>query len=402
MTPEMGLTRAGRLVGLAVLTIAAVGATRCSGREADGQHSVAEQQEAEGPPSENRVTLSEAAFETAGILVEQVRQEARGGAAGDIEVPGEVAFDQTRVALISPRTSGRIEHVAVVDGDRVTAGATIALLLSPAFLTAQAEFTRAVQRAERLAGTADAEGARALADAAGRRLRLLGVPETEIARLGGGGEPADFLVVTAPFAGSIVAVQALPGAAVDAGTPIAKIADLSVVTVVVDLPERAVPAVRPGQRAVVRLAALPGTVLEGRIERIRDELDPATRTVKALIRVPNPDRRLKAGMFATVTLATSEPAATERGTGGGSGALTVPATAVVTDGEARYVFVEVGMRTYERRAVVIEPPTSAGLPRPTARAAVRDGLVAGDRVVTHGAFTLKSELAKSSFGEEHD
>jgi hypothetical protein len=33
---------------------------------------------------------------------------------------------------------------------------------------------------------------------------------------------------------------------------------------------------------------------------------------------------------------------------------------------------------------------------------IRTGLVAGDRVVTHGAFTLKSELAKSSFGEEQD
>ena len=402
MTHEMGLTRAGTVLRLAVLTIASVGATRCSGKEADGQHSAVEQQEAEGPPSENRVTLSEAAIGAAGILVEQVRQEAWGGAAGDIEVPGQVAFDQTRIALISPRTSGRIERVAVVDGDRVRAGAPIALVLSPAFLTAQGEFTRAVQRAERLKGTADAEGARALADAAGRRLRLLGVPETEIARLGGGGEPADFLVVTAPFAGSIVEVQALPGAAVEAGTPIAKIADLSVVTVVVDLPERALPGVRPGQRAVVRLVALPGTELEGRIERIRDELDPATRTVKALIRVPNSDRRLKAGMFATVTLAISEPAARERDTGGGAGLLTVPASAVVADGEARYVFVEIGMRTYERRVVVIEPPTSAGLPRPNARAVVRDGLVAGDRVVTHGAFTLKSELAKSSFGEEHD
>jgi len=386
---------------VAALVTAALGVTGCSQRNAgDGehpgseeQHPAAGQREANEHATENRVTLSEAADRTAAIVVEEVRHEPRAGATDGMQVPGQVEFDPTRVALISPRTSGRIERVAVVDGDRVAAGAPVAFLLSPAFLTGQAEFVRAVQRAERLTGTPDADGAQALAVAARRRLRLLGAADREIVRLEAGGEPADFLAVTAPFAGSIIEVRGLPGASVEAGTPIATIADLSVVTVVFDLPERAMATVRLGQRATVRVAALPGTELDGRIERIRDELDPATRTVKGLIRVPNPERRLKAGMFATVTLATGEAAA---------GVLSVPTSAVVTDGDARYVFVEVAPRTYERREVSVAPPTYAGLPRPALRVVVRDGLVAGERVVTHGAFTLQSELAKSSFGAEHD
>jgi RND family efflux transporter MFP subunit len=280
----------------------------------------------------------------------------------------------------------------VVEGDRVAAGAAVAYLLSPAFLTAQAEFVRAVQRAGRLRATPDADGARALAEAARRRLRLLGVADSEMARLEAGGEPVDLLAITAPFAGSIVEVSGLAGAAAEPGTPIATLADLSALTVVADLPERALPVVRIGQRATVRIAVLPGARFVGRIERIRDQLDPATRTLKALIRVANPDHALKAGMFATVNLETSE-----RGSG-----LTIPASAVITEGETRYVFVEVAPRTYERRTVDVEAAVAPGLPRASSRVVIRTGLVAGDRVVIHGAFTLKSELAKSSFGEEQD
>jgi RND family efflux transporter MFP subunit len=339
------------------------------------------------------VTLSEEAYQTAGIQVEVVGQE---GSAGEMQVPGHVEFDRSRVALISPRTSGRIERMAVVEGDRVQAGAPAAFLLSPAFLTAQAEFQRAVQRAEGLTDTPDSGGARALAEAARRRLRLLGVADAEIARLEAGGEPADLLVLPAPFGGSIVEVQGVAGASVEPGTPIATIADLSVVTVLAEVPEGALPAVRRGQPASVHVAALPGAPVQGRVERIRDEIDPATRTVKVVIRVPNPDRALKAGMFATVRL---QLGATEIASHRAAGTedLTIPESAVVTEGEARYVFVQTGSRTFERRTIEVTTGV-AGAATP-GRVVVRRGIAAGERVVVRGAFVLKSELGKASFAE---
>jgi RND family efflux transporter MFP subunit len=342
---------------------------------------------------EIRVTLSEQAYQTAGIQVEVVGQ---GGSAVEMQVPGHVEFDRSRVALISPRTSGRIERMAVVEGDRVRAGAPAAFLLSPAFLTAQAEFQRAVQRAERLADTPDAGGARALAEAARRRLRLLGVADAEIARLEAGGEPADLLVLPAPFGGSIVEVQGVAGASVEPGTPIATIADLSVVTVLAEVPEGALPAVRRGMPASVNVAALPGAPVQGRIERIHDEIDPATRTVKVVIRVPNPDHALKAGMFATVRLQLGATDISSHRTPG-TGDLTIPESAVVTEGEARYVFVQTGSRTFERRT--IEVPTGVAGAVTPGRVVVRRGIAAGERVVVRGAFVLKSELGKAGFAE---
>ena len=347
-----------------------------------------EEGEAAGEPG--RVTLSEAAFATARIQTEPVGSETSAAAgAGGLQAPGQVDFDPARVAVVSPRTGGRIERLAAIPGDRVGAGQTVALISSREFLTAQSDLAQAVRRAQVLAGTADEQGARSLVEAGRRRLRLLGASPAAIARIERGDDPSPLLAVPAPFAGSILETLAPAGSAVEAGTPVFRIADLSSVLVAADVPERALSALRTGQGATVRLAAFPDRTYTGRVERIGDVVDPATRTVKALVRVPNPERMLRPGMFATVALDVpgvgAEPAAA---------VLTVPASALVNDGDARYVFVEVGPRSYERRAVEVAGGAAGG------RVVVTSGLSAGERVVTRGAFTLKSELGKAAFGDE--
>src|SRR5438094_4387 len=89
----------------------------------------------------------------------------------------------------------------------------------------------------------------------------------------------------------------------------------------------------------------------------------------------------------------------------GSGAkgllVKIPAPALVTDGDARYLFVAVAPRTFERRAVTVAPlaPPGSAAP-PGGRVVVRTGLASGERVVIRGAFTLKSELAKAALAED--
>jgi RND family efflux transporter MFP subunit len=369
------------------------GAKTEAGERPESPAGEAKEAEAAAP---GRVTLTEAAFRTAGIQVEPVGQQGATAAGAGLQVPGQVEFDPARVAIISPRIGGRIERLTVVEGDRVGAGQTVAYITSPAHLTAQNDLIQSVRRAQLLAGTPDAAGADALVAAARRRLRLLGVSEGEISRIASSGEVRSVLAVPAPFAGSIVEAQALAGAAVEAGTPLFKIADLSVVDVVAEVPERALPLLRVGERASISLAAYPSLRFDGRVERLRDQLDPTTRTVKAIIHVPNPDRALRPGMFATVTLAApggSAPATVAT-------VLTVPESALVTDGSERYVFVEVGPRTFERRSVAVESLAAPGSAVASGRVAVRSGLSAGERVVVAGAFTLKSELAKAAFAED--
>lgn len=348
----------------------------------------------------SRVTLSEPAYQTAGIQVEAVYSSTPAGSE-DLEVPGQVEFDPRRVAIISPRAPGRIERLLVVEGDRVSSGQTVALLYSPTFVTAQNDLLQALRRARAVAGTEDERGAASIVDAARRRLRSVGAGTQAIAQLESGGEPAQYMALASPFAGSIMQASTLVGEAVEAGKDIFKIADLSVVDVVAEVPERALPFVRIGQAATIEIAAYPGMRFAGRVERLRDELNPETRTVRAVIHVPNGSARLRPGMFATVRLRVpTSTLAPGSAVPRGSALITIPETAVVTDGELRYVFVEVGPRVFERREVEIASLAPPGSATPSGtRVAVRSGLVRGDRVVVRGAFILKSELAKAGLGE---
>jgi len=354
-----------------------------------------------------RVTLSAAGAATAHIVVELARADAPNAPSSGLDVPGQVEYDPSRVALISPRTAGRLERLIAVEGDRVGAGQTVALLYSPAFVTAQNDLQQAARRATLLGGTADAPGADALLAAARRRLTLLGAEAGTVRRVEAGGEPAALLPVPAPFGGTIVEASALAGAAVEAGTPLYRIADLSSVDVTAQVPERALPYLRIGQGATIAIAAYPNMPFAGRVERIKAELDPATRTVKAVLHVANSTRALRPGMYASVRL--DVPIATAARGDGAAGAagdgaapvVTIPETAIVSDASQRFVFVEVGPRTYERREVQIVSAAPQGAATAAGgRVVVRSGLAAGERVVVQGAFTLKSELAKASLGEE--
>lgn len=355
-----------------------------------------EAHEDEHAESDN-VTLSEAAFRTAQIEVEPV---ATAPAVGEgLEVPGQVELDPRRVALVSSRIAGRLERLSVVEGDRVSAGQSVGALFSPDYLTAQVDLAQATRRVGTLAGTTDETGARALADAARRRLRLLGASDAEIDRAEAGGEPASTMSLRSPIGGSVIEAHVLPGAAVEAGAPVFTVADLSVIDVVAEVPERNLPLLRTGQRATVSIAAYPDMRFEGRVERLRDALNAETRTLRAVIHVPNGSRRLRPGMFATVRLDIPTSTTVREGV---TSTLTIPESAIVTDGERRFVFVETGPRAYERREVRTTPLSSPGsATQRIARVIVQDGLRAGERVVVRGAFTLKSALAKASLSDEH-
>lgn len=78
------------------------------------------------------------------------------------------------------------------------------------------------------------------------------------------------------------------------------------VRVVVWIPDPDVPSVRVGARATLRLTALPGKTFTGAVARTADAEDPRTRTMRTEIDLPNPDGRLKQGMFGRLTIQLGE------------------------------------------------------------------------------------------------
>jgi multidrug efflux pump subunit AcrA (membrane-fusion protein) len=104
-------------------------------------------------------------------------------------------------------------------------------------------------------------------------------------------------------------------------------------------------------------------------------VDAQTRTVKIRLAADNADHKLKPEMFARVALPLAGPTA----------AVTVPANAVLSDGEANVVMVAMADGKFAKRRVEIGAESEG-------RLAVLSGLHPGERVVVDGALFLKAEL----------
>jgi len=167
--------------------------------------------------------------------------------------------------------------------------------------------------------------------------------------------------IRAPFAGYIAERNLDPGAYVSGTTAststvsrgILSVHDVETVRTLIEVVEKDVPLVQVGQRADVRAEAYPNEVFEGRVTRIVQALNRATRTMTVEVDLPNKDHRLKGGMFARVEVLVGKHAH----------AIQIPLDAVsrleefqyvyvVKDGKAHQVPVELGARADNRVEVV--------------------------------------------------
>lgn len=348
----------------------------------NGGSSESEKKEAE-PLADSTVQLAANVAENAGIKLENVQWQSR---AETIECPGTIAFNERRLALITPRAGGRIEKVFVAEGETVRNGQVLASIYCPEYLAAQAEFLQIIAGKERVAGVnrlQDEAIAKQLLTAATTKLRLLGLEQVEIDKLAASRQSLNFLNIRAPWSGSIIACQALTGSPVDAGTMLFKIADTRSLWVKVHLEEKDLAFLRPGANALVRVGVFPGQEFAGKLTMIAAELDAETRTVNSRVEIANPEMKLKPGMFAVVNIDPLEKI----------NVLVVPDQALCQIDGGTFVFVNTGKDRYEKRAVKKGRVFSGWVE-------IISGLQSGEKVVGNGSFTLKAELLKNRFSGE--
>lgn len=295
----------------------------------------------------------------------------------EVRTVGIVNFDETRMAQVAPKFGGFVERLYVdFTGKPVRRGQPLLEIYSPELVSAQEELLLA-GRLESSLGTSSVPGVSAgspnLVTAAKRRLRLWDISEGQINQVLRTGRIRRTLTLHAPVSGVVVEKQVLQGQAVQSGQTLYTIADLSNVWVEAELREADAGAVQEGSPATVELAAFPGRPLQGRVEYVYPTLENEARTLKARISIPNPDGRLKPGMYATVRLSSSSRSA-----------LTVPTTAVVQTGERAVVFVDMGGGKIMPQEV--EVGRTAG-----DYTEILAGIEPGQRVVTSAQYLIDSE-----------
>ncbi|MDR1352502.1 MAG: efflux RND transporter periplasmic adaptor subunit [Treponema sp.] len=173
--------------------------------------------------------------------------------------------------------------------------------------------------------------------------------------------------VTSTISGTVLQAPLHTGDTVSTGTAVYVIGDLSVLEVETFVPERYANAARRGLAALVSLEALPGESFPAAVSEVSPVLDPASRTLRIRLRFDRPDERVRAGMFATISLVTNSR----------RDVPVIPRASVINTYGSWIVFVVDGDNIARRKVI------SLGLENETA-IEVLNGIETGDRVVSAG------------------
>jgi RND family efflux transporter MFP subunit len=286
---------------------------------------------------------------------------------------GTVTPRPGHVASLSAPAAGRVSNVNVAVGRAVHAGDALIELEKSSFeaarQSADAAFAAAEKAAERQvrladegivprkdAETAQAEAAKARADAvAARRAEQLAT-------------------IRSPISGVVTRMSTTIGASVDPSQPLVEVSDPKALDILLSVTPTDAARVRSGMRVVLSAGQAAGgePLGNGEVAEVAGTVDTTTRSVEIRVRAPLTRRELRIGetVFGSIAVATRPKS------------IIVPADAVVPEGETFKVFVVDNGGIAHEHEVKIGGRSANGVE-------ILEGVAAGDRVVTFGAYGME-------------
>lgn len=337
---------------------------------------------------ENEVVLKENSAQEANLKIEPVTEMI---APTTEPLNGKISFDENYTSRISSPVLGRAVKVQAQLGDRVKAGQALLTIDSPELGSAIADYRKAnadlelkrkaLERSQTLleggviahkefeSAQADMAQSQAEAERTKARLHNLG---TDHAALG-----SESFILKAPMAGMVVDRQINVGNEVrpDAPNPLFTITNPDHLWAIIDLPERDLNKVSLEQHLSIKVDAFPEEEFHGKIQSIGTMLDPVSRRIQVRCSVDGKGK-LRPEMYARITPLNMTQQKVIR----------LPNSALITEGLYSYVFVETSHGHIQKRRVTLDLQERD-------YATIKEGLKAGERVVTKGAILINSELA---------
>jgi membrane fusion protein, heavy metal efflux system len=337
--------------------------------------------------------LKEQAWKTPGF---RTAFAAEGDLAGTFEAPGIIEPAAGRLAQVSAPITGLVDASSIANapapGMRVSRGQTLALLTPSLGDAGSAAYAEARARL----AEAEDEHARAVRLLAVEAVPLRRVHEAEIrlaaarealAGYGGGALTGGRVAVRAPIAGVIADRRVTPGSRVDAGSLLFTVVDPSVVWLRVNVPAAQSASVSRTSSVDFRVEGSDRVYTARRVLSFGSVIDSVSRSVPLLLELANSDGTLKVGAGARVWVRTGQRE---------SGVI-VPTAAVLDEDGRAIAYVQVEGETFEKRVLTLGA-------RDGARVLVRDGIRAGERVVTGAAYQVRLaslSTAVPAHGHEH-
>lgn len=356
------------------------------------------------PANPDQVTVSPAQEKAAGITLgsfERQNMTTEVQANGSVEVP-----PQNRVSVTAV-LGGYVQTVQVLPGEHVRAGATLATLRSPEYLTLQQNYLQSKAKVRFLAedltrqrildvedvgakrklqlARADYATEQAALRATAAQLRLLGI---SVAHLDATGQIVSSVPLTTPIAGYVKAVNINPGQYVSPQDVLVEVLNRDDLHLELKVFEKDVAQVHPGQRILFKVQnAGRDEELTARVFLVGKAFDDNARTVRVHAHLEPERTDLLPGQYVAARIQTA-----------GARVRTLPEAALIQAGELSYIFQRVG--TDSGRAVFRRVKVRAGQPQHgDVAVTVLDQLPDTTKLVRRGAYFLDAELRKGEGGD---
>lgn len=325
---------------------------------------------AAGPNSEAKAAETKEEKKVDAVPVEVAVASHRAVAAS---YTGTAALEPRAESQVVAKTSGVALAVLVEEGQRVTAGQPLVRLDPDRARLAVAQSEAQMRKLENDYQRAQKLVVQQLVSAASvdqLRYDLENVrAQYRLATL-----ELSYTTVVAPISGVIASRSIKTGNFVQINTPIFRIVDNSRLEATLNVPERELATLRAGQPVTLAADALPGQSFTGTVDRIAPVVDSGSGTFRVVSAFDGAAHALQPGMFGRIRIDYDQRA----------DALVVPRLALLDDGEPAVFRV--------REGKVVRVPVKLGYAEgPWVE--IRDGLAAGDQVVTAGKVALRDGTA---------
>jgi RND family efflux transporter MFP subunit len=305
--------------------------------------------------------------------------------------PARFKIDESLASRVGSPLQGRVTRCFVELGQSVKAGSPLISVASPDIAGFRAERQKA--KVDLDVANAQYERVKAMVDAralpgkdelaSDQQLKQaelsLRLAQSKLDSLRVSMTSDNEFTIVAPRDGVVIDKQVVPAQQVSPNDTVIAIADLENVWVVAELFEADANGIVAGSTARVTSPSMPGYSAEAPVEMVSFVADPERHSVAVRVKLPNPGRAIRPNAYAQVSFRASVA----------DGTVGIAASAVVSDGQKQYVYVQRQPGTFARREVVVAS-THGG------QAAVISGLKVGEVVVERGSALLDNQIALSS------
>jgi len=328
----------------------------------------------------NEIHISESALALASVQTSIIK---RGIPEKNVHLTGKVQADERNISQITARFGGRIDKLFInYTGQKVKKGDKLAMIYSPALISAQKELLEAIKYKSSNPSFYNATRA---------KLKQWNLSNKQIDAIETHRKINYSFDIQSPISGTVTKRDISTGDYIKEGSQLFEVIDLSKLWVMFDAYESDLAWIEKGDNIDFNFQSFPGEKFKGKVSFIDPSIDNKTRVAEVRVELNNKFGKIKPGMLADGILKSNTAQNTNE--------LLIPKSAILWTGKRSIVYVKIPSKhetTFQYREIVLGPRAGNFY-------VVSKGLSEGEEIATNGVFKIDAaaQLAGKSSMMNH-